>query len=168
MATNRTTAYINYLLSENCYLQSQCDELSEMLQTTQSNVSSLNTFIQTAYDISENCVHVVTYDSCGNELACLNSDGAGGFIPCMRDFSDNILPCVLPPRTLGTRSIDKKNQKKRGIYDYPPYYYPYYPYYASYYNPYYASYYNPYYAPYYNPYLSKYPYTSEYSSKSSE
>jgi len=118
MATNRTTAYINYLLSENCYLQSQCDELSEMLQTSQSNVSSLNTFIQTAYDISENCVHVVTYDSCGNELACLNSDGAGGFIPCMRDFSDNILPCVLPPQT---RAIDaKKPTKKRGLYDYPP------------------------------------------------
>jgi len=157
MAKDPTSAYINYLLSENCYLQTQCDELSEMLQSAQSNVHSLNTFIETAYDISSNHsngVNVVTYDSCGNELACLIADGYGGFIPCTRDFSDNILPCV-PPRILGTRDINPS--KKRGIYDYPPYYSPYFPYYPSYYNPYYASYYNPY---YYNPYWSKYPYTS--------
>jgi hypothetical protein len=148
---NPTTAYINYLLSENCYLQCRFDDLTQLLQSTQSNVTYLNAFIENTYDLSSNqsiCSHVVTYDESGNVLACLNSDGNGGFTPCLRDLSDNFLPCVLPPMT---RDIEKrKPTKKRGLYDYP---YPGYPYYSGYpyYNPYYNVYYNGYYNGYYNP-----------------
>ena len=147
MATDTTTAYINYLLSENCFLSCKCDDMSQMLQNTQANVEYLNTFIHTTFDVS-NCSHIVVYDVCGNTMSCLNSDGSGGFMPCVNDADGNFLPCVLPPTM---RDIDKKKpSKKRGIYDYyNPNYPPYYPYYKSYYDPYYNSYYSPYRYPYY-------------------
>jgi len=152
-----TKAYMNYLLSENCLLQCRVDDLTQLLHSTQANVDYLNTFIENTYDLSSNqsiCSHIVTYDESGNVLACLNSDGNGGFTPCLRDLSTNFLPCVLPPMT---RDVEKKKPpKKKGLYDYLyPYYpgYPYYPYYNSYYNPYY---YNPRYDAYYNTYCPQY------------
>ena len=150
MATDPTTAYINYLLAEKCFLECKCDEMSQLIQTTQSNVDYLNTFIHSTFDLSSgtpNCVHVVTYDACGNTLSCLNSDGLGGFTSCDSDMNGEFLPCVLPPMS---RDLDKKKPpKKRGLYDY---YNPYYPYYKSYYDPYYRPNYDPYYRPYPYPY----------------
>jgi hypothetical protein len=141
MATDPTTAYINYLLAEKCFLECKCDEMSQLIQTTQSNVDYLNTFIHSTFDLSSgtpNCVHVVTYDACGNTLSCLNSDGLGGFTSCDSDMNGEFLPCVLPPMS---RDLDKKKPpKKRGLCDYYNPYYPYYPYYKSYYDPYYRPY----------------------------
>jgi len=88
--TDTTTAYMNYLLSENCLLQCRVDDLTQLLQSTQANVDYLNAFIENTYDLSANqsiCYHIVAYDESGNVLTCLNSDGNGGFTPCLRDLS---------------------------------------------------------------------------------
>lgn len=170
MSQDPTSAYINYLLSQNCYTETKCDHLMSMVHSLELNVSDLNSFIQTTYDVSmgsPNCAQVITYDSNGNALSCVNCDSSGNFILCDMDVSGNFLPCVLPPINRGmdcsvnylpfvlppntmSRGMvmpplppKKPVTKPRGYpYSYPypyPYPYPYYPYYKSYYDPYYSS-----------------------------
>lgn len=172
MSQDPTSAYINYLLSQNCYTETKCDHLMSMVHSLESNVSDLNSFIQTTYDLSTglpNCAQVKTYDSTGNALSCVNCDSSGNFILCDMDESGNFLPCVLPPMNETMfRSMDcsanslpfflppnrgmvmpplppkKPVTKSRGYPYYPYYPYPY-PYPYPYY-PYYKSYYDPYYS----------------------
>lgn len=100
MSQDPTSAYINYLLSQNCYTETKCDELMSMVHSLELNVSHLNSFIQSTYDLcmnSANCAHITTHDSMGNVLSCVNYDSSGNFILCDMDASGNFLPCVLPP-----------------------------------------------------------------------
>lgn len=168
MSQDPTSAYINYLYTENCYVESKCEQLMMLVESLESNVCSLNHFIQSTYDLSmnsPNCVHITTYDSMGNALSCVNYDTSGNFSACESDMSGNFLPCVLPP-VMNTENPTyynfprggipykkpmvkpnvKPNTKPRGYPIYPYSGYPYcpdYPYYP--YRPYYPSYYDPYY-----------------------
>lgn len=147
MSQDPTAAYINYLFTENCYVEAKCDRLMSMVHMLESNISCLNTFIQSTYDMSMNmgnCVHITTYDSMGNILSCANYDASGNFTLCDTDMSGNFLPSVLPPGSRGmalpnsniqTGMTRPHPQKQRGYPYYPPYYTPYY---HSYYDPYYS------------------------------
>jgi hypothetical protein len=133
----KTKATMFQLLTyDNHYLKSQCNDLKQMVKTLQNNVSDLNDFILSHYDISFNLlenIRIITYDCSDNVLSCIHSDSSGNFIKCS-DMSDNIIPCVINPnlqlnQTSKTHITDASRCFPYGYpYGYPYYGYPYYPY----------------------------------------
>lgn len=130
-----------HLTYDNYYLRLQNADLSKSISTLQSNISELNRFIMTQYDLSLNVLEnlrVVTFDGSGSVISCIHSDESGNFVPCT-EMSGGYLPCVLPP-ILEPMSVSNKKVSKTHIsdasrdfpYDYPYYRYPYYryPYYG--------------------------------------
>jgi hypothetical protein len=130
---------------------SQIFQMANTIDALNTNIILLNRFISSAYNLSNNSnnfnenVEITTFDTSGNIVVCLKSDGSGNFIPCVHmDASGNMLPCVLPPMSneiQGNHIYVNSTKKDRGFCDYP--------YYNHYYNPYYTPYYSPYYSPYY-------------------
>jgi len=142
------------LTYDNYYLKSQNNELRSVINVLEANISQLNRFIMSQYDLSFNVMEnlrIVTFDGSGSVMSCIHSDGSGNFIPCT-EMSGGYLPCVLPPMY---ENAMPENQEVMGekvskthisdasrdfLYDYPycgyrypyfrnPYYgYPYYPY----------------------------------------
>ena len=153
MSIELISPIMQLLMTENETLRSNCHELCETVESLQTNIIVMSTFIKSIYDFSgnipsfANCINISTYDACGNIISCVSSDEFGTFLPC-DDLSKHIIPCVLPPDLSGNgyRSSDCSMNRSRYIsnLDYP-YYGSHlgYPYYGSHWNyPYYGSLYD--------------------------
>jgi hypothetical protein len=130
-----------HLTYENHYLKLKNADLAKTNNTLEANVSELNHFITSQYDLSFNVLEnlrIVTFDGSGSVLSCIHTDTSGNFVACT-EISGGYLPCVLPPM-LETMAVSDRKVSKTHIsdasrdfpYDYPYYRYPYYryPYYG--------------------------------------
>ena len=123
-----------------------CAEMSNTIDSLNTNVILLNKFIESAidlYDCSMNFkenIEITSFDVSGNIMTCVKSDGYGNYIPCVfMDLSSNMIPLGLPSDENSNNNT--KTNRERNFSPLSPYYYPYY-----------SPYYNPYYNPNYNPY----------------
>jgi len=128
-------ALFQHLTYDNFFLRMQNNDLNNAIQTLEKNISELNRFIMSQYDLSFNIIEnlrIVTFDNSGGVISCIHSDASGNFVACS-DVSSGYLPCVLPPFMQSMDYPDKKKVSKTHISDASrcfPYDYPYYPYYG--------------------------------------
>jgi len=125
-----------HLTYDNYYLKKQCNDMQQMITTLQNNISDLNDFIISHYDLSLNVlenIRIITCDCSDNVIACVHSDLSGNFSKCS-DLSGNLLPCVINPDLQIKRSTKThiSDASRCFPYGYPYYGYPYYgyPYYG--------------------------------------
>jgi hypothetical protein len=136
---NPKATLFQHLTYENYYLKSQNEHLYQLVNTLQSNVSGLNRFVMTHYDLSFNVaegIKIMTFDCSGNILCCIHSDASGIFSVCDDMSNNNYLPCVINPnKTIKPVSKTHISDASRCFPydDYYPYYYPYYGYGYGYY-----------------------------------
>jgi hypothetical protein len=126
-----------HLTYDNYFLKLQRDDLNHVIGTLQSNISELNRFIVSHYDLSFNIkdnVKIIMFDSSDNVLSCIYSDTSGNFTGCS-DLSMNYFPSLeLSMKKLSKTHIsDASRSFPYGGYPYYPHYpyggYPYYPHY---------------------------------------
>ena len=121
---------------------SMCEEMTNTIDALNTNIILLNRFIETAvdtYDCSMNFkenIEITAFDTSGNIMTCVKSDGSGNFLPCVfMDLSCNMIP--MPNEDYSANNFNTK--RERSFSPLSPYYFPYYsPYYSPYYNPYYS------------------------------
>lgn len=126
-----------YLTYDNYYLRLQNNELNKTINALEGNLTELNRFITSQYDLSFNVkegLKMVTFDGAGVMLGCIQSDASGRFVNCL-DLSDGYLPYVMNPSVVDRGPVSRSCDASRCFpYDYP---YNYYPYYGNYRYPYY-------------------------------
>lgn len=136
-----TGTLFQHLTYDNYYLKLQISDLTRTNHTLEANITELNRFIMSHYDLSFNVIdglRIMTFDGSGNVLGCIHSDSSGNFVACT-DLSNGFLPCVINPMMVNRVSRTSMCDASRCFPydDYPYYRYPYYgyPYYGY---PYYA------------------------------
>ena len=144
--TNPKATIFQHLTYDNYYLTMQRNDLQQTINTLEANISELNRFIRSQYDLSfnvSNNITLMTMDGSGNILSCLHSDMSGNFMPCFHMHNDH-LPSVVNPVTKFSKT-HISDSDRYFHYPYSPHY-PHYPH-SPYYPPYYGGY--PYYSPLY-------------------
>jgi len=121
-----------HLTYDNYFLKLQRDELNHYIDTLRANISELNSFIVSHYDLSFNVkenIKIITFDCSDNIISCIHSDTSGNFVGCS-DLSINYLPCVEYPmnKIAKTHMSDASRCFPYGGYPYGGYPYGGYPY----------------------------------------
>ena len=96
--------FMEHLTHDNYYLNERCKDLTKTNELLTSNISFLNSFFVSNYDLSGNYlpnIKIVSYDSSYNIISYICSDESGNFLSNLklddyiRDFSTNVIKNIL-------------------------------------------------------------------------